>query len=102
IMYVLIANYINQTSVQLAVSIDGKTVVLSTFFVVFFSYIIGIFSGVIYSGIRNIKFAKQIDMYAKRTEKLSLQSEADSDDKEVLKRKIAALEIALDNALKNK
>ena len=48
------------------------------------------------------RYKDQIEFYARKNEKLSQQNEIDTDDKEALQRKIATLEIALENALKNK
>ena len=48
------------------------------------------------------KYREQLEFFARRSEKLAQQNEIDTDDKEALQRKIATLEIALQNALKNK
>ena len=43
-----------------------------------------------------------IRSYSKRTDELSMQNESDYDEKEAMKRKITALEIALEKALNDK
>ena len=95
-------NYKSNTTSQVAVALDGTLVILSTFFVIIASYLFGLFSGFMYSIVLGTRYKDQIEFYARKNEKLSQQSEIDTDDKEVLQRKIATLEIALDNALKNK
>lgn len=102
LIYILLVNYQAHTTVQFSLSLKGDYVVLNTFFVVFLIYLFGIFSGFVYSFILGARYRDQIEFYARKTEKLSQQNEIDSDDKEALQRKIASLEIALDNALKNK
>ena len=42
-----------------------------------------------------------IRSYSKKTNEMSMQSESDYDEKEAMKRKITALEIALQKALKD-
>jgi hypothetical protein len=101
IIYAFI-NYRTNTTAQFAVNFDGTLVILSTFFVIIGSYLFGLFSGFVYSLVLGQRYKDQIEFYARKNEKLSQQSEIDTDDKEVLQRKIATLEIALDNALKNK
>lgn len=102
VLVLMIMNYSANSTAQLAISFDGKIVVLSTFFIILFTYLIGIFSGFVYSVVLGMRYKDQIEFYARKNEKLSQQSEIDSDDKEALQRKIATLEIALNNALKNK
>ncbi len=102
ILYVLIVNYKLNTTSQLSISFDGTVVILSTFFVILAVYLFGAFSGFVYSAVLGLRYKDQIEFYARKTEKLSQQNEIDTDDKEALQRKIATLEIALDNALKNK
>lgn len=98
----VILNYKAGTSAQFAVSFDGKIVLISTFTVVIVSYFIGILSGIAYAAVLGDKYKDKIEFYSRKNEKLSQQNEIDSDDKEALQRKIATLEIALENALKNK
>lgn len=102
IMTYAFINLKTNTTSQFAVSTDGTLVILSTFFIIIVSYFFGLFSGFIYSIELGGRYKDQIEFYARKNEKLSQQSEIDTDDKEVLQRKIATLEIALDNALKNK
>lgn len=102
VLYFLICNLQFKTTSSLTVSFSGETVVLGTFFVLLLAYIIGVFSGFVYSFVLGARYKDQIEFYARKTEKLSQQNEIDTDDKEALQRKIASLEIALDNALKNK
>ncbi len=102
ILYALIVNFRVNTTSQFSVSTDGTIVILSTFFVILGAYLFGVFSGFVYSVVLGFRYKDKIEFYARKTEKLSQQNEIDTDDKEALQRKIAALEIALDNALKNK
>ena len=98
----VILNFNAGTTSQFSVSLTGNYLVLNTMFVVLLFYLIGLFSGFAYSIVLGERYKSQISFYARKNEKLSQQNEIDSDDKEVLQRKIASLEIALDNALKNK
>ena len=102
ILYVLVVNYKLAATSQLGISFDGATVVLSTFFVILAAYSFGVFSGFVYSMVLGARYKDQIEFYARKNEKLAQQNEIDTDDKEALQRKIASLEIALNNALKNK
>ncbi len=102
VLYVLATNIQAKTTSLFAVSFDGQTVVLSTFLILLIAYFIGIFSGFVYSVVLGIRYKDQIEFYARKNEKLAVQNEIDTDDKEALQRKIATLEIALNNALKNK
>ncbi len=74
----------------------------STAFVIIAAYIAGILTGLMQSIVNKSFYRNQIEFYARKNEKLAQQNEIDTDDKEALERKIAALEIALQNALKNK
>ena len=92
-----------KTTAGLTVSTDTSGyLVVSTFVVILISYLIGVFSGFVYSFVLGQRYKDQIEFYARKNEKLSQQNEIDTDDKEALQRKIATLEIALNNALKNK
>jgi uncharacterized integral membrane protein len=102
ILFILIVNFKAQTTSALCISFSGSRVLLSTFFVIFASYVIGVVSGMVYSLVLGDRYKDQIEFYARKNEKLSQQNEIDTDDKEALQRKIATLEIALNNALKNK
>lgn len=103
LLYFLIANYMLKTTSGFTVTFDNSGyVVLSTFAVILVSYLIGAFSGFVYSVVLGQRYKDQIEFYARKNEKLAVQNEIDADDREALQRKIATLEIALDNALKNK
>ncbi|MBQ9246547.1 hypothetical protein IJ182_09805 [bacterium] len=102
ILLAALVNLKSNTTSQFAASFDGTYVIVSTFFVIISAYLFGLFSGCVYSLVLGARYKDQIEFYARKNEKLSQQSEIDTDDKEVLQRKIATLEIALDNALKNK
>ncbi len=102
IIIIAFVNYNAHTTSQLSVSFDGTYIIVSTLFVIIASYLFGLFSGFMYSVVLGGRYKDQIEFYARKNEKLSQQNEIDTDDKEVLQRKIATLEIALDNALKNK
>ena len=103
LLYFLIANYMNKTTRGFTVTFDNSGyVVVSTFVVILVSYLIGTFSGFVYSIALGKRYKYQIEFYARKNEKLAVQNEIDTDDKEALQRKIASLEIALKNALENK
>ena len=103
LLYFLIVNFMQKTTAGLTVSTDTSGyLVVSTFVVILISYLIGVFSGFVYSFVLGQRYKDQIEFYARKNEKLSQQNEIDTDDKEALQRKIATLEIALNNALKNK
>ncbi|MBE7704315.1 MAG: hypothetical protein E7Z90_00725 [Cyanobacteria bacterium SIG29] len=103
LLYFLIANYASKTTAGFTVTFDSTGyMVVSTFAVILVSYLVGSFSGFVYSLVLGQRYKDQIEFYARKTEKLSVQNEIDTDNKEALQRKIASLEIALENALKNK
>lgn len=102
LLYLLFVNYKAGTTAQLSIALDGNYTILSTFFVILAIWFLGMFSGFVYSVVLGHRYRDQIEFYARKTEKLAQQNEIDTDDKEALQRKIASLEIALDNALKNK
>ena len=103
LLYFLIVNYMQRTTAGLNVTSDNSGyLVVSTFLVILVAYLIGVFSGFVYSLVLGQRYKDQIEFYARKNEKLSQQNEIDTDDKEALQRKIATLEIALNNALKNK
>lgn len=102
-MYLLVINYMTGTKSGLNITIGTDSFVeLNTFFVILAIYVIGVVSGIVYSLSHGQKYKDLVEFYARKNEKLSQQNEIDSDDKEALQRKIASLEIALNNALKNK
>ena len=103
LLYFIIVNYLQKTTAGLTVANDSSGyIVVSTFVVILISYLIGVFTGFVYSVVLGQRYKDQIEFYARKNEKLSQQNEIDTDDKEALQRKIATLEIALNNALKNK
>ncbi len=87
---------------QFVFNLKGNVVQISTMYLILAFYVFGIFTGLVYSVIVASRYKAQLEFYARKNEKLSQQNEIDSDDREALQRKIASLEIALDNALKNK
>lgn len=101
-LYLFIANYKINAACHFAASFSGDYAVVNTSTVILLMYLIGSVSGFLYSVVLSNRYRDQIEFYARKNEKLSQQNEIDSDDKEALQRKIASLEIALDNALKNK
>lgn len=102
LLYLLLVNQKAGTTSQLSISLSGDYIILNTLFIILLIYCFGVLSGFVYSILLGARYRDQIEFYARKTEKLSQQNEIDSDDKEALQRKIASLEIALDNALKNK
>ena len=101
-VYFLYSNFVNKTTSGFAVTLDSSGyVVTSTITIIILFYLIGAFSGFVYSIALGHRYKDQIEFYARKNEKLAVQNEIDTDDKEALQRKIASLEIALENALKN-
>ena len=102
VIYFSAVNYFAKTSsfINLSFSQDAS-LELSTFCIILIVYFVGCLSGFVNSLSLDKKYRDQIAFYARRTEKLSQQNEIDIDDKEALQRKIASLEIALNNALQN-
>lgn len=102
VMYFAIVNFITKSQAVVNVtSVPDSSVQISTFCVIIVAYLVGALSGFVNSLSVDKKYRDQISFYARRTEKLSQQNEIDTDDKEALQRKIASLEIALNNALQN-
>lgn len=102
VMYLFYANIKVHTLSQFAASLNGDYVSVNTSTVILLMWFLGAFSGFVYAKTLSNRYRDQIEFYARKTEKLAQQNEIDSDDKEALQRKIASLEIALENALKNK
>ena len=102
VLYFFVANIQAHTVSQFAASLKGDYVSVNTYTVILLMWFFGVFSGFVYALTLSNRYRDQIEFYARKTEKLSQQNEIDSDDKEALQRKIASLEIALENALKNK
>lgn len=103
LLYFLATNSMAKTTSGFSVSFDASGyVVLSTITVILLFYFIGVFSGFVYSFVLGQRYKDQIEFYARKNEKLAVQNEIDADDREALQRKIASLEIALNNALNNK
>lgn len=100
LVYIALLNYNAQTISNFKVFTNENALELNTFFVIIACYFIGLCTGLIYSKMISGEYKKQLSMYAKKTEKLSLKNESDTDSKVALERKIASLEIALENALK--
>ena len=102
LFYFFVMNINSKTTSGISISLQNSLYVdVYTFLVILIPYMIGVFSGLVYSGILGKKYKDQIEFYARKNEKLAVQNEIDTDDKEALQRKIASLEIALENALKN-
>lgn len=102
VIYLAVINYFSKTSSVINVSMaQDSTVQISTLCLILLFYFVGCLSGFVNSLSVDKKYKDQIAFYARRTEKLSQQNEIDTDDKEALQRKIASLEIALNNALQN-
>lgn len=102
-VYFVYSNFVNKTTCGFTVTLDSSGyVVTSTITIMILFYLIGAFSGFVYSIALGHRYKDQIEFYARKNEKLAVQNEIDTDDKEALQRKIASLEIALKNALENK
>ena len=102
VMYFFVANIMSHTSSQFAAGINTDFITIKTATVILIMWFMGVFSGFVYAFTLSNRYRDQIEFYARKNEKLSQQNEIDLDDKEVLQRKIASLEIALQNALNNK
>ena len=74
----------------------------NTALVILASYFFGLLSGIVHTLINKNFYRSQIDFYSRKNEKLSQQREIETDTRQVLERKIAALETALNNVLKDK
>lgn len=102
LVYLCWVNYKAETITGISLGIDGYTnLVYGTFLVIIVAWFIGLLSGTV-SSLKTIENYKDIiRSYSKRANEMSLQSESDYDEKEAMKRKITALEIALEKALKD-
>ena len=100
IIYLVCINLQNPSNVSYLQG--APIVVLTTSSIIMASYMFGILTGAMQAIVNKNSYQSQIEFYARKNEKLSQQNEIDTDDKEALQRKIATLEIALQNALKNK
>lgn len=102
VVYLCFSNIKAETTCQFCADLSGNMAIVGTFVVVLCCYFAGIISGIVAAFGISGKYKEQLEFYARKSEKLAQQNEIDSDDKEALQRKIATLEIALQNALKNK
>lgn len=100
VIYVFYVNMSNMSDISFVK--NAQTVAVSTSIAVITAYFTGLITGIMQSIVNKSVYRNQIEFYARKNEKLSQQNEIDTDDKEALERKIATLEIALQNALKNK
>ena len=100
VLYFVLINLHNVSSFSFSKTAEAASI--STSMIILCVYAAGLFAGALGSLINKGAYRSQIEFYSRKNEKLQQQNEIDTDDKEVLQRKIAALEIALDNALKNK
>ncbi len=99
VIYFCYVNISNTTNIALMP--NTRFYEINTAFLIITLYLIGLFTGIIHSFVNKSLYRSQIEFYARKNEKLSQQNEMDTDDKEALERKVATLEIALQNALKN-
>lgn len=100
-LYIAGVNFFAKTTSIFTLTLDKDSYsVISTFVLISVSFGIGAFAGILYSFGLWQRLREQLEFYARKNEKLSQQNEIDTDDKETLQRKIATLEIALENALK--
>ena len=100
VLYLVYVNMANVSDINFV--LNSEPVKINTYVIIIALYIFGLLSGAIHSITNKGAYQSQIEFYARKNEKLSQQNEIDSDDKEALQRKIATLEIALENALKKK
>ena len=103
LIYLCWVNYNAKTITGISLGIEGYTnLVFGTYTVLLATWFIGLLSGTVSSSKTIEKYKDMIRSYSKRTDEMSLQSESDYDEKEAMKRKITALEIALEKALNDK
>ncbi len=96
IIYLGAVSFFPWTIYYETMDIFGKNINAGILGIIFISYIIGLLLGIIQTkSITNTK-------YKNRAEQKSLENEMTNEENEVLKRKIASLEIALKRALENK
>ena len=102
LIYLCWVNYQAKTITGISLGLDGYTnLVYGTFLVLIVAWFVGLLSGTV-SSLKTIdKYKEMIRSYSKKTNEMSMQSESDYDEKEAMKRKITALEIALQKALKD-
>lgn len=102
VVYLCVTNVKAEATCQFCADLSGNMAIVGTFAVILGCYFVGVISGMAASFGISGKYKEQLEFYARKSEKLAQQNEIDTDDKEALQRKIATLEIALQNALKNK
>ena len=100
IAYLLYVNITNISNISFV--LNSSVMEIKTSILIIAVYSIGFTAGMMQFLFNKELYRSQIEFYARKNEKLSQQNEIDTDSKEVLERKIAALEIALQNAIKNK
>ncbi len=100
-LYFAIINQMTESLGSFTFLLQENSITVSIPFLIIFFYFIGLFSGLVYSVIMTGVYKGQLAQYSKKTEKLLVQKESDSDDIETLKRKVQTLETALDKVLKN-
>ncbi len=103
LIYVCWVNYNAKTITDINLGVQGYNgLEIKTFIVLITTWFIGLLSGTV-SSLKTIDGYKDtIRSYAKRANEMSIQNESDYDEKEAMKRKITALEIALEKALNDK
>lgn len=103
LIYLCWVNYQAKTITGISLGVEGYTnMVYGTYIVLIGAYFIGLLSGVVSSSKTIEQYKDIIRSYSKRANEMSIQSESDNDEKEAMKRKITALEIALEKALNDK
>ena len=105
-VYVLIAAFINYrldflTQIKLPLFM-GDPVTTRIAAVILLTYVLGGFTGTIYAMKVNIECDETIDYYREKLAQISRNNDNDSALIDSLQRKISSLEIALQNALKDK
>ena len=100
LIYLCWVNYQAKTITGISLGLEGYTnLVYGTYIVLIVTWFVGLLSGTV-SSLKTIeKYKDIIRSYSKKTNEMSMQYESDYDEKEAMKRKITALEIALEKAL---
>lgn len=103
LIYLCWVNYNANTTMEINLGLKNyASINTKTYIVILATWFVGLLSGTVSSSKTIEKYKDMIRSYSKRTDELSMQNESDYDEKEAMKRKITALEIALEKALNDK
>ena len=80
LIYGLYVNWKAQTICGVSIGFEGHDKVFLTSIVILGCFLVGLFSGGLFSALSGKKYKDQLEFYARRSEKLSQQSEIEADD----------------------